>query len=111
MGVPGASRCPVGHTPVERAPGAMGPCGAGLGTRASPQGAPPWGRWACGSPEEASGRGHRPGLPPNGAALGGSALASFCAILAVFWAVFAPLGPFGAFWALFRPFWALLVPL
>ena len=25
MGVPGASRCPVGHTPVERAPGALGP--------------------------------------------------------------------------------------
>ena len=24
---------------------------------------------------------------------------------------FAPLGPFGAFWALFGPFWAVLVPL
>ena len=31
-------------------------------------------------------------------------LASFRAILVVFWADFAPLGPFG-------PFWALLVPL
>jgi len=29
-------------------------------------------------------------------------LASFRAILTVFWADFAPLGPFGAFWTLFR---------
>ena len=35
-------------------------------------------------------------------------LASVRAILAVFWAVFAPLGPFGA---LFRTFGALLAPL
>ena len=38
-------------------------------------------------------------------------LASFRAMLAVFWAVFAPLGPFGAIWGLFRPFWALFGPL
>ena len=38
------------------------------------------------------------GPPPNVEIL--VFLASFRAILAVFWAVFAPLGPFRAFWAL-----------
>ena len=44
-------------------------------------------------------------------------LASFRAILTVFWADFGPWGPFGpflgplgAFWALFSPFWGLLGP-
>ena len=62
-------------------------------------------------------------VPPNVEIL--AFLASFRAILTVFWADFAPLGPFGpplgadfaplgpfgAFWALVRPFWAVLVPL
>ena len=47
-------------------------------------------------------------VPPNVEIL--AFLASFRAILTVFWADFAPLGPLGAFWALFRPFWALLRP-
>ena len=41
-------------------------------------------------------------VPPNVEML--ALLASFRAILAVFWAVFAPLGPFGGFWALLGPF-------
>ena len=77
VGVPGA---PWG-TPLWSAlqgPWARGPCGAGLGTGSSLQGAPPWGAAPGGSPEEASGRGHRPDLPPGaalresqGGALGG----------------------------------------
>ena len=39
--------------------------------------------------------------PPNVEIL--AFLASFRAILAVFWAVFAPLGPFGPSWSLFDP--------
>ena len=50
-------------------------------------------------------------VPPNVEIL--AFLASFRAILTVFWADFAPLGPFGAFWALFGPFgpfWSLFDP-
>ena len=57
----------------------------------------------------AAGTSHAHNCAPNVEIL--AFLASFRAILTGFWADFAPLGPFGAFWALFRPFWALLVPL
>ena len=75
MGVPGASRCPVGYTPVERAPGALGPWAlrGWAGDWVLPPGGPaPRGAGPGGSPEEASGRGHRPDLPPNSAALRGA---------------------------------------
>ena len=41
-------------------------------------------------------------VPPNVEIL--AFLASFRAILTVFWPDFAPLGPFGAFWALLGRF-------
>ena len=73
-GVPGASRCPVGHTPVERAPRALGPLAlrGWAGDWGLPPGGPALGALGLGAPEEASGRGHRPDLSPNGAALRGA---------------------------------------
>ena len=47
-------------------------------------------------------------VPPNGKIL--AFLASFRAILTVFWADFAPLGPFGPFLGPLGAFWAPLGP-
>ena len=38
-------------------------------------------------------------------------LATFRAISAVFWAVFAPVGPLVPFWCTFGPVWSLFDPL
>ena len=48
-------------------------------------------------------------VPPNVEIL--AFLASFRAILTVFWADFAPLGPFGPFLGPFGPYWSLFDPL
>jgi len=59
---------PCGARPV-------GPAGLGWGLGPPSRRPRPGGAGSGGSPDEASGRGHRPDLPPNGAALGGRALA------------------------------------
>ena len=68
MGVPGASRCPVGHTPVERAPGALGPWAlrGWAGDWVPPSRGPrPSGRWAWGLPRGGLRQGSQARLAPQ----------------------------------------------